>query len=123
MRGWCGVALLVACRGEVTAESWSEDSSKALCRFQETCDAVDFYLVYDTIDACETLTTAYWDGLGSFLATCTFADDQANQCIDALYGRCDVFASDAKDLTLACSQSFDCDDGDFVFPLEPVPSG
>lgn len=121
MRWLCLSLVAVACRGDVTVESWSVDAADATCRFQESCDAADFYAVYDTLDACETLTVAYWDGLSGYLAGCTFGAEQANLCLDALHGRCDDWAADEEDLLLACSQSFDCDDGGFVFSLEPAP--
>ncbi len=116
------LGVLVGCGGAVSAESWGEDAALAMCDFQEKCDAAEFYGVYDSKTSCESLTTSYWEGIADYLATCSFAEDKAQICIDGLKGSCPSWAVDSADLLLSCSQAFDCDDEGYVFVLDPDPA-
>ena len=98
---------LTACA--VDRESWPDKYAKALCDFEKSCAAAQFYYLYDDTRDCLDEQEDYWKSYGEqAFETCTFDAGKAEECLDTLKSSCKDIGNDLNDFDPACDAVWDC---------------
>ncbi len=105
MRSWVVMAVLVTGCGP-TEENWGDKFADAQCSFARRCDAANFWYTWDDVETCETAASDLY--ASADLSGCTFDDEAARQCLQALNQDCKEVGREYDGLVAPCLLVWAC---------------
>jgi hypothetical protein len=91
-----------------TQENWPTKASKAACDFQKRCQTVEFWANYEDRDHCEDEQRDLLEDEADLYGDCTFDEDAAVTCLDALGTNCKELGQNFDALLSACYEVWSC---------------
>ena len=99
--------LSVACFG-VNEKNWNKKSSKAFCKYQEKCNATEFYANFADVGTCSEAQEIMLMSLDGYYANCQFQKANAKTCLDNLGSRCKALGAEYDLMIAPCWQVWAC---------------
>lgn len=90
-------------------ENWPDKASVAACDYQQRCQTVEFWMAYDSKDHCEDEQRDLLEDEADLYDGCTFDEDAAAGCLDALGQDCKTIGQNYDALLSACYEVWSCD--------------
>ncbi len=96
--GWFGVSQ----------KNWPDRSSNVSCHYVKRCHTADFWSTYDSVDQCVDETRDLLQDEADLYGGCTFSEESAADCLDAMGKSCKTIGQSYDALLSACFSVWDC---------------
>ena len=94
--------------GKVTEETWNERFAKTYCQYSKRCMALYFFYEYDDVAECAEEYEETLEDQSDWYDDCSFDEDEAQDCLDALNESCQSIGEDEFEDLEACGKVWDC---------------
>ena len=102
------LTLLAAVGCSVNKDNWGKKYSKALCKYEHSCAATEFFYNYDNETDCVDTQEKYFDQYADLYATCTFSQSAAQDCLSTLGESCKKIGDEYSSFDPTCGDVWDC---------------
>lgn len=103
--------MLLAGACQPTEKNFTEKYITAYCDYEKRCNAAAFFYAYDDKGDCLDKQEEYYAAFGGKVPDgCTFDEDKAAECLDALNQSCKEIGDDLDEFDPDCDEAVDCGD-------------
>ncbi len=92
----------------VKEENWKAESASASCKFSKRCATASFWADHDNVGECIDASMLIMDENDEYYSTCTFVQENAERCLDALNASCKDAGANYETMFEPCLTVYDC---------------